>query len=189
MEDCQRLRAIVRQNATFMQALTLLRQQALPDGWIGAGAVRSLVWDALTGQPDWRVPGDMDVCYFDERDLSADTERGYQVSLHTLCPDLPWEVCNQARVHLWYPQAFGKTVPPLRNMHEAVASWPEYATCVAVRLTAQDDIELLAPHGLEDLFALRIRHNPVRASLADFRRRLASKRFDQRWPGVHIIEP
>jgi hypothetical protein len=35
----------------------------------------------------------------------------------------------------------------------------------------------IAPHGLEDLFHLRVRHNPIRASAAMFSERVKSKRF------------
>ncbi|WP_237711521.1 nucleotidyltransferase family protein [Paracidovorax oryzae] len=43
------------------------------------------------------------------------------------------------------------------------------------------------PHGLEDLFALRVRHNPVRASAATYRQRVEQKRYAQRWPRVEVI--
>ena len=48
-----------------------------------------------------------------------------------LCPDVPWEVTNQAHVHLWFEEHFGHAVPPLSSLSDAVASWPEYATSVA----------------------------------------------------------
>jgi hypothetical protein len=78
-------------------------------------------------------------------------------------------VTNQAAVHLWFERYFGHAVPPLASLEEAVASWPEYATCVGLRLEANDAITVIAPHGLEDLFGLLVRRNPVRVSVETYR--------------------
>jgi hypothetical protein len=61
---------------------------------------------------------------------------------------------------------------------------------VAARLGAGDRIELLAPLGLDDLLALRIRPTPhMRASArgrAVYRARCEQKRWAARWPGVTV---
>ena len=72
---------------------------------------------------------------------------------------------------------------PLASLHEAVASWPEYATAVGVRLHADERIEVIAPHGLDDLFGMRVRRNPARASVETYRQRVRDKRYAARWPG------
>ena len=77
----------------------------------------------------------------------------------------------------------------LRNLvwdHLHVATWPEYATAVAVRLDAQGQFEVIAPHGLGDLLGMRIRGNPTRASEATYRQRMAKKRYAERWPRVEV---
>ncbi|MEU0963700.1 nucleotidyltransferase family protein [Micromonospora aurantiaca] len=44
-------------------------------------------------------------------------------------------------MHTWYPaKVGGGPVAPLRTVADAVATWPEYATAVAVRLDAHDQI-------------------------------------------------
>ncbi|WP_436133044.1 nucleotidyltransferase family protein [Acidovorax sp. LjRoot129] len=67
-----------------------------------------------------------------------------------------------------------------------MSTWPEFATCVGVYLGDDESIGVVAPHGLDDLFALRVRHNPLRASLEAYRQRVESKRFGERWPLVSI---
>ena len=67
-----------------------------------------------------------------------------------------------------------------------VGTWPEIATCVGVFLRADDSIGVVAPHGLDDLFQLVVRHNPVRADAQTYRERVASKRFTERWPLLSI---
>jgi len=45
-------------------------------------------------------------------------------------PDLPWEVVNQAGVHLWYPAHFGYSIAPRTSVIEAISLWPETATAL-----------------------------------------------------------
>ncbi len=183
------LRRIVKSNEAFMEVLRAVRSVSPPSWCVGAGAVRSLVWDVLHGRQGWRVPADIDVAYFDGGDLSEESEAGYATALRALRPDLPWEVVNQARVHLWYGQRFGQTVPALHTLEEALATWPEYATCVGVRLNEDDGLEIIAPFGLSDLFSMTLRHNPSRVGAAEYRARQQAKRYPERWPRVTVVLP
>ncbi|GAB7128492.1 nucleotidyltransferase family protein [Silvimonas sp. JCM 19000] len=186
-DHATQLRQLIRQSSAFMAMLHAARQVAAPDWYIGAGALRALVWDHLHGISTRLPPGDIDLIYFDASDLSAVTEARYAEQLRHTVPRLPWEVTNQARVHLWYQQHFGFAVPALTSISEAVATWPEYATCVAVQLQADATLDIVAPHGLDDLFGMVVRHNPTRASAAEYQRRVASKRYQERWPRVTIL--
>jgi hypothetical protein len=49
-------------------------------------------------------------------------------------------------------------------------------------------MHVIAPLGLDDLFAMVVRRNPARVSLATYRQRVADKRYAQRWPRVTVIE-
>lgn len=183
----QDLRRILAGSEPFMAILHAVREVDLPQGCVGAGVVRSLVWDALHGRPEWTMHGDVDVAYFDAADLSGSSQSIHLARLRKIQPDVPWEVVNQAGVHLWYERHFGFAVPPLSSLEEAIATWPEYATCVAVRLAADDRLDIVAPWGLDDLFSMTVRHNPARASLAEYRRRVQAKRYAERWPGVTVV--
>jgi hypothetical protein len=130
---------------------------------------------------------DIDVAYFDASDLSRDRDQVLQRRLEQAHPDLPWEVTNQAGVHLWFEEVFGHGVEPLISIEDAVASWPETATAVGVRLQPDGTIELVAPLGLADLFALTVRRNPRRVSIETYRKRIMEKRYSERWPKVRVI--
>ncbi|SCF42789.1 Nucleotidyltransferase [Micromonospora matsumotoense] len=102
-------------------------------------------------------------------------------------PGLPWEAKNQAVVHTWYPQRFGGLpVPPVRGIVEGVATWPEYATVVAIHLDPDNHTAVCAPHGLDDLLDGVWRRNPCRVSEKTSHERLARHRPTQRWPGVQV---
>lgn len=176
---------IVRSSDALMAALAAVRTLELDDWCIGAGAVRSLVWDRLHGFTTPTVAGDLDVVHFDAA-ADAATDAALERRLRRLLPARRWEVSNQALIHHWFLRELGQRVAPLRSLEEGVATWPEYATCVGVRLEADGRLAVIAPHGLEDLFALRVRHNPLRAGAAVYARRLLEKRFAERWPRLSI---
>ncbi|WP_338107388.1 nucleotidyltransferase family protein [Janthinobacterium lividum] len=186
-ELAARLRAIVRSTPWCMQALHAVAQLGLPDCCIGAGAVRNLVWDALHDYAHPSALSDVDVAYFDAHDSSPESETQLRQRLATLLPGVPWEVCNQARVHLWFEDEFGYAVPPLLSLDDAIATWPEFATSVGIYLQPDGEIGIVAPHGLDDLFNMVVRRNPARISLDGYAQRLASKDYTARWPRVTII--
>lgn len=181
------LQSVVRASPWFMRALKAARELALPSWCIGAGAVRNLVWDHLHGYQSQSDLSDVDLAYFDETEQPGE-ERSHQARVELACPGLPWEVTNQAYVHLWFESHFGHAVQPLRSLEEAVASWPEFATSVGVSLGSDDRLEIIAPLGLDDLFDMRIRRNPARVSRETFLQRIASKRYAERWPLVTVHE-
>lgn len=171
-----------------MPALRAVHSLGLQSWCIGAGAVRNLVWDALAGKAARSALSDVDVAYFDSTDVSTERDHALQHQLKIAMPDVPWEVTNQAGVHLWFERYFGHAVAPVTSLEAAVATWPEYATSVAVTLTENDAIEVIAPLGLDDLFTMTVRHNPARASVANYQARVAQKKYRDRWPGVTIVE-
>ncbi len=183
------LEALLRASPALMQALQAARSLGLRSWCIGAGVIRNLVWDALHGHVQATEPADVDLAYF-EADEPVGREHEHQAVLAARCPGVPWEVTNQAHVHHWFEQHFGHAVGPLQSLHEAVASWPEYATAVGVSLDEAGALHILAPWGLDDLFAMRVRRNPVRVSRETYLQRVASKQYRQRWPRVEVfIEP
>lgn len=182
-----RLIAIASGSEWFMSSLRAARQLQLSSWCIGAGAVRNLVWDALHEFPTPTKLPDIDVAYFDESCFTPERDSQLQQRLTEILPGTPWEVTNQAGVHHWFEDYFGHPVPALHSLEEALASWPEYATSVGLRLEPDDSISVIAPHGLDDLFAMVIRHNPTRVSINTYSQRVAQKRYTERWPKVVVV--
>jgi hypothetical protein len=64
-------------------------------------------------------------------------------------------------VHTWYPGHFGgPAVPAFTCVHDAVCTWPETATCIAIRMTPAG-MDVCAPYGLADLLDGVWRRNPA----------------------------
>jgi uncharacterized protein len=136
-----------------------------------------------------RAARDVDLAFFDPTRLDRERDAEVERALVARQPGVPWDAKNQAAVHTWYPRVFGGgPVAPLRSAADGVATWPETATAVAVRLLPDDRIQVVAPCGLDDLFGLVCRRNPRRVTLAHYRRRLRDKRIAARWPRVRVLE-
>jgi hypothetical protein len=184
-DHAQRLAAMVAASDELMAALRAVRPLGLRSWCIGAGAIRSLVWDTLHGFERRSAVEDLDVVYFDA-EAGPEHDAGLEKRLRSAMPGFNWEVTNQAGVHHWLAAALGQVVPPLASLEEGVATWPEFATCVGVWLNEDESLGVVAPHGLDDLFELRVRHNPLRASAATYRQRVEAKRFGERWPRLLV---
>jgi hypothetical protein len=181
----RRLAGMVASSNELMAALDAARLLGLQSWCIGAGAVRSLVWDALHGFERRTVVKDMDLVYFDA-DAEPENDVELEKRLRSAMPEVRWEVTNQAGVHRWFARDLGQAVPPIKSLADGIATWPEFATCVGVFLNWDESLGVVAPHGLDDLFNLRVRHNPLRASVEIYRQRIEGKRFAERWPLLSI---
>ncbi|MBK8903276.1 MAG: nucleotidyltransferase family protein [Anaerolineaceae bacterium] len=171
-----------------MTILRTVRRCHPPDWLVGAGVLRNLVWDHLHGFTQPHLPRDIDVAFFDPTDLSPERDVKVTAQLAAILPTVEWEATNQAAVHLWFGAEFGREVAPLCSAAEAIATWPETATCTAVRLLRDDSLYIVAPFGLDDLFQMILRRNPSRVTVEQFRQRLHDKQIRQKWPQVRVID-
>ena len=186
MSDAARLEAILRGAPRLMQVLETARDLDLTDWLLFSGAIYQCVLNDLTGRdPDYGIK-DYDLGYFDPADTSYEAEdRVIKRVAAAFAPPLreAVEVRNQARVHLWFEGRFGEPYAPLSDTAEALTRFVSPTFAVGARLEPDGRMTLVAPFGLDDLFALRIRPNPGRPSpnypaIAEAARR--------RWPELRI---
>jgi uncharacterized protein len=187
--EAARLEGLVRASEWFMGVLDAVRACGAPDCWVGAGALRDLVWDGLHGGFRSERVKDVDVAFFDPHDLRPERDQAVEDELARLLPEVRWDAKNQAAVHLWYERRFGIPVQPLRSTAEGVATWPETATAVALQLRGDGRLAILAPCGLSDLLDGICRRNPRRVTVEEYRRRVRARRIAERWPRVRVIDP
>ncbi len=172
---------ILRSCPDSLPCLEAVKALDLPDAWIGAGFVRNRVWDRLHGYSYWTALNDIDVVYFDLSDISRAKENELEAELARTTSGYPWSVRNQARMHLL------GGFPPFRNSTDAITHWVETATAIAVRLDGEGKIELLAPHGLRDLFQLYIAPTPAYKNRLDvLKKRASTKRWQSLWPKLRF---
>jgi hypothetical protein len=161
-------------NATILDRLLTL---GLEQAYLVAGCLYQAVWNASDGRaPGWGVK-DYDLFYYDA-DTSWEAEDAAIQRAAALFADLGVEVelRNQARVHLWYPQRFGKVISPLASSQDGIAGFLVRCTCVGLSATG----EVVAPYGLEELAAGILSPNPRTDNPAQYRVKVDSYRA--RWP-------
>lgn len=175
-----RLKEIVRADPLMSDLLAAARTVNLPDWAIGGGIVRSLVWDVLHDHPVRSEVPDVDLLFFDPNDLTKDHELAVEETLSALVPGVKWDATNQARVHLW------RAIPPAVSTVDGLLSWSEPATAVAVRLRDDDELEILAPYGLDDLFDMVFRPT-ARIPIDEYLDRVQRKAITRRFPRVKVV--
>ena len=183
------LEGILRRSEPLIQVLRTARSLDLPDWLLFSGAVYQRVLNERTGRPlDYGIK-DYDLGYFDAAETSYEAEdavitrvaEAFEPPLRELV-----EVRNQARVHLWFEAKFGEPYAPLTTTAEALTRFVSPLFAVGVRLEVDDALTIIAPFGLEDLFGLRLRPNPLRITNG-FARTAASA--TARWPEIEVIGP
>jgi len=182
-----RLEAIVRAAPTLMAVLETVRALDLPDPLIFSGAVYQRVLNHLTGRdPDYGIK-DYDLAYFDASDISYEAEdaviRKVAAAFAAPLRELV-ETRNQARVHVWFEGKFGESYAPLSCSAEALERFVSASFAVGARLERDGQLTIVAPLGLVDLFALRMRPNPLRPTTNGFARAAAS--LKARWPELKV---
>ena len=164
--------------------LGAVRRQRLPDWAVGAGFIRSAVWDALHGYAEPTPLPDVDVLFFDGSNISHERETAIEKALGEALPDIPWSVKNQARMHLRNGDA------PYGDTADALRFWLETPTAVAIRIGDDGVATLLAPFGVDDLLAMACRPTPRgRQRLSAYQSRLRAKNWRARWPQARFLDP
>jgi hypothetical protein len=159
-EAARRLEAIVRADPALMGLLQTLRDLSLPQWRLVAGCLYQTVWNHLTSRPPGTGIRDYDVIYFDEdRSFEAEDRVIRRAVAAMAAGPGPVEVRNQARVHLWFEGRFGAPYPPLACADESLLRYASVVHAVGVRLEPDGRLDVAAPFGLDDLFALVIRPN------------------------------
>lgn len=183
-EQAARVAALIIADPLRWQLLWQVQALGLDDCWVGAGFVRNALWDHLHGRACSPLDSDVDVIWFDRQRCSAELDRHLEERLRARHPGIDWSVKNQARMHLKNGDL------PYTSSADAMSHWPETATAVAVRRTADGACEVCAPLGLDDLFDGVIRPTPrfTQDRRAIFLERLQAKHWQGKWPLLRLQE-
>jgi hypothetical protein len=180
------LQVAIGHNTWLEEILERFDEIVLPDGWLVAGCIAQSIWNLSSGKPAEFGLKDVDLIYFDPKDLSAETEASQERRLHDLFRGLPIkiDVKNEARVHLWYKDRFGYAIEPYSSSADAIATFPTTATSVGVRRVL-GKFECCAPFGLDDLFGLVVRPNKRQMTRAIYEEKV--DRWRPIWPQLTFL--
>ena len=179
------LEHVLARSKTLTAILTKAPELHLPHWYVGAGAIAQTVWNELHGYPLDHGVKDCDLVYFDA-ESNAETENVYRHRASELFAALPIaiDLTNEARVHLWYQDKFGKQINPYRSTEEAITTWPTTATSVGVRYS-NGRFHVYAPYGLHDLLAMIVRPNRLLVSRDVYEQKAC--RWKSEWPKLEVL--
>jgi hypothetical protein len=182
-----RLEAIICADPGLMHLLERLRSLGLPQWRLVAGCLYQTVWNVLTDRPRGTGIKDYDLIYYDGEDLSWEAEdaviQRVTAAATSGCVG-PVEVRNQARVHLWFADRFGCAYPQLASADESLRYYASIVHAGGVRLEDDGRLDIAAPFGLDDMFAMVIRPNRALANAASHTGKAA--RAKAIWPEVVV---
>lgn len=187
-ERCECLAAILFDVPHIVEILRAIRSLDLPDAWLVSGGIYQTVWNVLTDRPHLHGIKDFDIIYFDGKDQSYEAEDAVIKQVNSALPDLAHliEVRNQARVHLWYEQRFGRPYRPLDCSMDALTTYAARTHAVATRLTGTGELVVHAPFGLANLFGMRLVPNYGQLNPETYAEK--AQRMKAHWPEL-VIEP
>ncbi len=185
--DAAKLERLILNSPVLDPIIRQWSRVSLPDCWLAAGAIAQTVWNDFFGHAPHYGISDIDLVYFDAADLSEDGEAKQveRIRREFSCPGLKIDVKNEARVHLWYAQKFGREIPPYISTQHAITTFPTTATAIGVQ-PAGAELLISAPFGLSDLLGTIVRPNKTQITRDIYEAKIA--RWQLLWPDLNIIE-
>jgi len=175
---------IITEDDWMMDILTTAKSLNSPDWWVCAGFVRSKIWDTLHGYSERTPVPDIDVIYFDHKNISETEEKRLEQKLNNMHPSVPWSVKNEARMHL------ANTIPPYSSSVDAISKFPETATSLGVKLDEHNALTLAAPHGVDDVLNLEVKPTDYfkkdKDRIAIYEGRIAKKNWKSNWDKIKV---
>lgn len=178
--------ACIREDQWMMDVLTHVKALNLPDWWVCAGFVRSKIWDVIHNFSERTDLPDVDVIYYNTRNISIEKEKELERQLGIRDPRVPWSVKNQARMHLV------NDVPPYKSSEDAMSKYPETATALGVKIDAGGKVLLAAPWGVTDAINGLVEPTPYfnqsEERLHIYRDRVRKKQWHLTWKTLKVAQ-
>lgn len=175
---------LIQSDEKMMEIIKIASTLHLPDWWISAGFVRSKIWDTLHGFNERTETPDVDVIYFDEKNIDENFEKELEKKLKNIMPNIPWSVKNEARMHII------NNLPPYTSSEDAISKFPETATALGVKLDKENNLVLTAPWGLDDIINLELKPTPFFTETKElaviYEERIKNKNWKSIWHKLKV---
>lgn len=180
------LSEILIKNEPLYEVIKKSADIGIKEYYIGAGCISQTVWNYQTGKNLYYGIEDVDFVYYDNSDLSyvAEDKIIKLVTAALKSCKFKLDIKNQARVHIWYKERFGRSIEPYSSVEEAIGTWPSTASAIGVRLE-NNVLKVFAPFGLNDLFGLILRANKVKITEETYI--LKTEKWKSKWAELNVI--
>lgn len=148
---------VLSNSEVLADVLKMVPKLNLPNWYIAAGVVSQTYWNYVHGYKLEEHIKDIDLVYFDNN-VTYEAEDSFIKKGKYLFKDIPIdvEIRNQARVHIWYPNHFGRNIKPYKSVEDGISSWGTTITCIGI-----NNNNVYTPYGLDDLFNLVVKPNKI----------------------------
>lgn len=184
LENEEDVLKIIVEDDWMMEIVRAAKSLNLPDWWVCAGFVRSKIWDTLHGFSERTITPDVDVIYFDDKNIDELTEKNLEEKLRSILSDIPWSVKNQARMHVV------NNIPPYSSSVDAISKFPETATALGVKIDDEENVIITAPCGISDAINLVLKPTPYfkenKERMEIYEERLTNKNWKTTWNKVQV---
>lgn len=180
------LKSILEMDENLYQIIKSVSNMNLPNLYAGGGSIDQSVWNHIFSKPAGYGISDVDIVYFDQ-DLSAEKEKEVTEKITEALKNQSYaiDVKNEARVHLWYEEVFGFPIKQYSSAEDAVSTWPSTATSIGVYFDKQNQFQVFAPYGMNDLFTGTLRPSKLMISKEVYDKKTA--KWISKWPDLHVI--
>jgi hypothetical protein len=177
---------IIKNNPHLQKVASALYAFKAEQCYIGAGAITQTVWNILTNRPVNYGIADIDMVFYNPRNVEEEYERKIVEHLRQVLREYPFwlDVKNEARVHLWYREKFGYDIEPYKSIEAAIDTWPTTATSLGIRMISEQCWEIYAPFGLKDIFDMKIIANNRQITKDIYDAKV--RKWTQKWPELKI---
>lgn len=174
---------IAMTNPINVQIAERLPSLGLSQCMLTAGCLFQAVWNHQSDLPPESGVKDYDIFYFDT-DVSWEAENDVILRTQQLFQDLgaKVDIKNQARVHLWYGERFGRAYPQLESARDGIDRYLVAGTCIGFDPGTG---EVYAPYGLDDVALGYLRPNTKNIQPDLFHQKASS--YQSRWPWLRIV--
>jgi uncharacterized protein len=178
---------IIKQNKYLFDVLKIAGSDQTEKFYVGAGAVTQTVWNSIFGNEPTYGIDDIDIVYFNNDDVSELAEDAVITTLSQKLKHIPFrlDIKNQARVHLWYKDKFGIGILPISSIEDAIDRWPTTSNSIGLRMDRNNNMEIYAPFGLDDLFSGIVRPNKREITEEIYNRKV--QKWIKKWPDLKVI--
>jgi hypothetical protein len=182
------LQNVISRSQYLSNTLDFLKNYNREQIFIAAGAIAETVWNYLFDNELKYGIEDLDLIFFNNKDLSEKYENDIAKDLNKELKkiDLSLDIKNQARVHLWYEAKFSHKISPIKSLEDSIERFPTTTTSIAIRYDENNQLELIAPYGLDDLFSGIIRPNKKQITEAIYYAKV--EKWTKKWPGLKVLE-
>ena len=185
-KQMKKLKEILLNNKKIVFILEKLQEYNLDSYYLGAGCISQTIFNYYHGYDLEKNINDYDIVYFDN-DLTYEKEDKIIKEIKLLCNDINvnLDIKNQARVHLWSLKSLGRQIKQIYSLESAIRGWGTTITCIGVKFK-NNDLEIFAPYGLNDLFGLKI--VPLKENIPKEVYLNKTKKWKEKWPLLNIYE-